>query len=98
MVKEDERQERKGDSRKTDAVLDRIEDGGVAVLLVGADGKTQVDIPVSLLPKGAADGDHLRISITLERHSRAAAEDRIKKLQDQLKEQSGTEDKKDFKL
>jgi hypothetical protein len=98
MAKEDERQELKGASRQTDAVIDRIEDGGVAVLLVGEGGKTQVDIPVSLLPKGASDGDHLRVTITIDRRSRAATEQRIAKLKDQLKQQSGTEDKKDFKL
>ncbi|HEY0320877.1 MAG TPA: DUF3006 domain-containing protein [Pyrinomonadaceae bacterium] len=98
MVKDDERQERKGNSKQTHAVIDRIEDGGVAALLVGEDEKTQMDIPVSLLPRGASDGDHLRITITVDRSSRDSAEDRIKKLQDQLKGQSGTEDKKDFKL
>lgn len=95
MVKDDERQ---GASKQAHAVIDRIEDGGVAVLLVGEDEKTKVEIPVSLLPEGATDGDHLRITIGLDRHSRAAAEDRIRQLQEQLKRQSGTDDKKDFKL
>lgn len=99
MAKEDGHQEeRKKDSRKTHAVIDRIEDDGVAVLLTGADSKTQVDVPVGLLPKGAGAGDHLVISVTLDRSSRAVAEDRIKKLQDELKQQSGAQDKKDFKL
>lgn len=98
MVKEEGQQERKKASRQTDAVIDRIEDNSMAVLLMGADGKTQVDVPVSLLPKGAGAGDHLRISITLDHSSRAATEDRIMKLQDELKQQSGTQDKKDFKL
>jgi hypothetical protein len=90
--------ERKEEARESRAVIDRIEDGGTAVILVGDDGKTQVDIPVSLLPEGAKDGDHLRIHISLDRASRSSADERIKKLQDELKAQSGTEDKKDFKL
>jgi hypothetical protein len=98
MAKEDEQQKLKGAYRQTDAVIDRIEDGGVAVLLIGDDGKTQIDIPVSLLPKGASDGDRLRLTVTIDRRSRASAEDRIRKLQDQLKQQSGTDEKKDFKL
>jgi hypothetical protein len=90
--------ERKEEGKDSHAVIDRIEDGRIAVLLVGEGGKTQVDVPVSLLPEGAADGDHLRIHISLDRPARASAEERIKKLQDELKTQSGTTDKKDFKL
>jgi autonomous glycyl radical cofactor GrcA len=80
------------------AVIDRIEDGGVAVLLVGDDEKTQIDLPVALLPEGVAGGDHLKITITQERSLREAAEARVKKLQDRLTESSGTQDQKDFKL
>ncbi|HEX8176576.1 MAG TPA: DUF3006 domain-containing protein [Pyrinomonadaceae bacterium] len=98
MAKEDDRQERKEASSQIRAVIDRIEDGDLAVLLIGEDGKTQIDVPVSLLPEGASDGDHLRISISLDRRSRADAEERIKRLQDELRKQGGTEDKKDFKL
>jgi hypothetical protein len=98
MNKEEKREERKEESKETRAVIDRIEDGGVAVLLVGEDGKTKVDVPVSLLPKGASDGDHLRITITADHASRSATEKSVKKLQDELKQQSDTEGKKDFKL
>ena len=98
VVKEDEREGRERESKQTRAVIDRIEDGGVAVLLVGEDGKTQVDIPVSLLPQGASDGDHLRITITADRASRSVAQKSVKKLQEELKQQSGTEGQKDFKL
>ena len=79
------------------AEIDRIEDGGVAVLMVG-DGKTQVDVPASLLPEGAAEGDHLRISITLDKESRDAASSRVKRLQDKLAARGGADDEKDFKL
>jgi hypothetical protein len=98
MVKDDKRKEHKGESKQTRAVIDRMEDGGMAVLMVGKDGKTQLDIPATLLPDGASDGDHLIIAISLDRTARVAAEDRIKKLQAELKGESGTEDKKDFKL
>jgi hypothetical protein len=80
------------------AVVDRIEDGGMAVLYLVDDKKVKIDLPTSLLPAGASDGDHLRISISIDKESSAAAADRIKKLQDQLSQQSGTQDKKDFKL
>jgi len=79
------------------AEIDRIEDGDVAVLMVG-DGKTQVNMPVSLLPEGASEGDHLRISITLDKESREAASARVKRLQDKLAAKGGAEDEKDFKL
>jgi hypothetical protein len=81
------------------AVIDRIEDGDVAVLLAGDDEKTKIDFPVSLLPAGAQDGDHLRITISRDEKSRAAAEDRVRGLLDRLDKRSGeTRGKKDFKL
>lgn len=80
------------------AVIDRMEDNGMAVVLLGDDEKQQIDLPVAFLPNGASDGDHLRISITLDKQARAAAEDNVKKLQDELTERSGTQDQKDFKL
>lgn len=99
MVKEEEDgQRRKDDSKQTHAVIDRIEDGGMAVLLVGEDGRTQVDVPVSLLPGGASGGDHLLLTIAIDSSSRTRARARIKGLQEELKQQSGAEDKKDFKL
>lgn len=98
MAKEDEDlREQKEASSQASAVIDRIEDGGLAVLLIGEDGKTQLDFPVSLLPRGAAEGDHLRISISLDRRSRTEAEERIRRMQDELRGRGGT-DEKDFKL
>jgi hypothetical protein len=85
-------------SRQLHAAIDRIEDNEIAVLLLGDDGKTQVDVPVALLPEGATDGDHLRITISLDKESRAAAVDRVKKLQDKLAQAGGAQDQKDFKL
>jgi len=85
-------------SRQIRAAIDQIEDGGMAVLSVGDDEKTKIDIPVSLLPEGASDGDHLRITISIDKESREASASRVKKLQDKLAQAGGAEDQKDFKL
>jgi hypothetical protein len=45
------------------AVVDRIEDGQRAVLLVGED-EVEVHVDVSLLPEGTREGDWLRIGLT----------------------------------
>lgn len=70
------------------AVIDRIEDNDWAVLVLGDDGKTEVDFPRALLPEGASDGDHLRLTVTLDKESRADAERKIKALQDELEQRS----------
>ena len=80
------------------AVIDRLEDNDLAVVLVGEDESAQVDWPVSLLPEGAQDGDHLRIMIELDEDSRRASEKRVKELRERLLKSSGAPDKKDFKL
>lgn len=85
-------------SRQIRAEIDRIEDNEMAVLVVGDDAKTQLDVPLSLLPEGAADGDHLRISISIDKESRADAASRVKKLQDKLAQKGGAQEQKDFKL
>ena len=85
-------------SRQFKAEIDRIEDDKMAVLIIGDEGKTQLDVPLALLPKGASDGDHLRITISIDRESRAAASERVKKLQDKLAQTGGAEEQKDFKL
>ena len=85
-------------SRQFNAEIDRIEDGKMAVLLVGDKGKTQLDVPVELLPEGASDGDHLRITVSIDRESRASAAERVKRLQDKLAKASGADEQKDFKL
>ena len=93
-----ETKEESNPSGQIRAVIDRIEDEGMAVIYLADDKKVKIDLPVSLLPAGASDGDHLRIHISIDKGSRAASADRIKKLQDQLSQQSGTQDQKDFKL
>ncbi len=91
-------QPKRATTKQTRAEIDRIEDGDMAVLIIGDDHKTQVDVPASLLPEGAADGDHLRISITLDKESREASSARVKRLQDKLAAKGGAEGEKDFKL
>jgi hypothetical protein len=97
MAERDE-QTKRGASRQIRAAIDRIEDNEMAVLSVGDDGKTQLDIPVALLPDGASDGDHLKITISLDKESKDEAASRIRKLQDKLAQAGGAEEQKDFKL
>lgn len=83
--------ERGGKSKRTRAVIDRIEDGGTAVVQVGDDASSLVELPAELLPDGAADGDHLLITVRLEGESRAAAVDRIRALQERLEKRGKQE-------
>ena len=87
----------KGKSKRTRAVIDRIEDGGTAVLLVG-DEETKVELHASLLPEGAGSGSHLIINVSLDEASRKEAEDRVKALQEKLEKRGGGEGQKSFKL
>jgi hypothetical protein len=91
-------QTKRAPSRQIRAVVDRVEDNEMAVLSVGDDGKIQLDVPLALLPKGASDGDHLRITFSLDKASRDEAEERVKKLQDKLAQTGGAAEQKDFKL
>lgn len=77
-------EERGGKTKRTRAVVDRVEDGGTAVLLVGDDEGVSIDVPASLLPAGAEGGSHLVITVKLDETSRASAEDRIRALQEKL--------------
>jgi len=78
-------------SRRTRGVIDRIEDGGMAVVFVGEDESVSIDVPASLLPEGAGDGDHLSITLSLEKESRDSAEERIKALQERLEKRGSSE-------
>lgn len=70
----------------------------MAVVRLGEDERHQIDLPLVYLPEDASDGDHLRITITLDRESRAAAEDEIRRLQDELEKRSSSKGQKNFKL
>jgi len=85
-------------SKRTRAVVDRIENSGTAVLYVGDDEETKVEVPVSLLPEGAEAGSHLVIAVSLDEGARKAAEDRVKALQEKLEKRGGAAEQKSFKL
>ena len=84
-------------SKRTRAVIDRIEDGGTAVLLAG-EGEVKVELPASLLPAGAEAGSHLLINVSLDEASRKEAEDRVKAMQEKLEKRGGGDGRKSFKL
>jgi hypothetical protein len=86
--------EKGGESKRTRAVIDRIEDGGVAVLLAGEEEVT-VELPAALLPEGAEGGSHLVITVALDEAAREEAEKRVKALQEKLEKRGG---QKHFKL
>ena len=104
----------RADELEVRAVVDRIEDGDIAVLMLDDEAKSQLDVPRKELPKDAnSDGDHLLLKFDADKESgerttlksikaapaaRAAAEDRVKKMQERLARMSGAGDKKDFKL
>ncbi len=85
-----------GKSKRTRAVIDRIEEGETAVLLAGEE-ELKVELPASLLPEGAESGSHLLINVALDEASRREAEESVKALQEKL-EKRGGEGRKDFKL
>jgi hypothetical protein len=87
-----------GRSRRTRAVVDRIEDGGTAVLYVGEDESLKVELPASLLPEGAESGSHLSINVSLDEASRRESEGRVKALQEKIEKRGGGGGRKDFKL
>jgi hypothetical protein len=89
---------RRSDEVELHAVVDRIEDGGMAVLALGDKESVTIDFPVTLLPEGVGGGDHLRLRISLDDASRGQAEDRTRALLDELQSRSKSTGKKDFKL
>ncbi|MET0648755.1 MAG: DUF3006 domain-containing protein [Pyrinomonadaceae bacterium] len=89
-------EEKQGKSKRTRAVVDRVEDGGTAVLLAGEE-ELKVELPAALLPEGADAGSHLVINVSLDEASRKEAEERVKSLQEKL-EKRGGEGQKSFKL
>ncbi len=93
-----ENTQKRAASAKVRGVIDRVEDGGMAVVLVGDNEETSIDVPLALLPEGAGDGDHLTITFTLNIESRAEADDRVKALQERLSKRSEAANKKDIKL
>ena len=89
--------EKSGKPKRTRAVIDRFEDGGTAVLLAGDD-EHKVELPASLLPRGAESGSHLVINISLDEAARREAEESVKALQEKLEKRGGGEGRQNFKL
>jgi DUF3006 family protein len=85
-------------SKRTRGVVDRVEDGGLAVVHLGDDESIRVELPASLLPTGAEEGSHLVITVALDEDSRKASEERVKALQEKLEKRGGGEEQKSFKL
>jgi predicted RNA-binding protein (virulence factor B family) len=77
-------------------VIDRIE-GDLAVLLISDNEELSLNVPRAYLPKGVKEGDHLEVSFTIDKQSRAEAERRAKELLDKLTKDSDPSQKK-FKL
>ncbi|MHB8859544.1 MAG: DUF3006 domain-containing protein [Thermoleophilia bacterium] len=67
--------------------LDRIE-GDSAVLLI--EGRESV-VPVSVLPRGAREGDHLQLAVIVDESARDKTASEISDLQRRLKLQDGQE-------
>ncbi|MER3426768.1 MAG: DUF3006 domain-containing protein [Pyrinomonas sp.] len=80
------------------AVVDRIEDGDWAVLLLGDDERGRADFPRAYLPAGSGEGTHLRIRIEIDEESQQRAEEETRRLLERLQQRSRSKGKKDFKL
>ncbi|HZI18678.1 MAG TPA: DUF3006 domain-containing protein [Pyrinomonadaceae bacterium] len=85
-------------TQQTRATVDRVEDGGWAVVLVGEDESFSVDLPLSMLPAGTEAGSRLVINVSLDADATREARDRVAELQDRLEKRSGTQGQKNFKL
>lgn len=110
---ETEKPKQSARTKKIPAVVDRVEDGDVAVVMLEDDTRAQLDLHVSHLPEEArADGDHLLLTFKIEADGqtrtlkkieaapqrRAAAEDRVRRMQDRLEKLSDKAGQKDFKV
>lgn len=69
------------------AVIDRIEDG-IAVLLMGDEGKIRVNFPLFLLPAGSKESDILSISIERDPQAAQQTKERVSGLIEKLKKKS----------
>ena len=97
MADEEGKGEKRARTKRTRGVIDRLEDGGLAVVRAGDDEGEELHLPASLLPEGAGDGDHLTITVALDEGARAK---RAASIQERLKRLGGdqTAGQKDFKL
>ena len=65
------------------AVIDRFEKS-YAVILVG-DNKVKIDLPITLLPKGATEGSLLKLNIELDQIATAKQKEKIEDKLNKLK-------------
>lgn len=65
------------------AVIDRFE-GSYAIVLFG-DREIEVDIPSDLLPKGAKEGDILKVNFDIDQSTTDAQREKIESLLHKLK-------------
>jgi DUF3006 family protein len=65
-------------------IIDRIE-GDLAVLVLYEDDRVRFNFPLRLLPEGACEGDHLRMTFAEDNASRESEKKRIGNLLDELK-------------
>ena len=77
-------------------MIDRIE-GEQAVLVAADDDSVSFDLPLAYLPDGVTAGDHLNADFSVDKESRAAAEQRARALLDDLTRNADPAKKK-FKL
>lgn len=76
------------------AVIDRIE-SKFAVLLMGEDGSTKVNMPMALLPAECREGDVLEVTFKRDENATHEAKDRSKSLMEKLKKKRPSEMIKD---
>jgi len=86
-------------TKKVRGVIDRIEDGAMAVVLLGDEEEHSIDVPLALLPEGASGGDQLSVTFRLDADSRRKTAARTEAMRARL-ERLGEANagKKDFKL
>ena len=72
------------------AVVDRIEDGRHAVLLVGPD-EVELVFDVALLPEGSREGDWLRVGLTADPERTAARRADVASRMERLRRERGSD-------
>lgn len=65
-------------------IVDRLE-GNLAVLVLSDDDRMKLNVPISCLPQGLREGDHLLMSFSEDQASRASEKKRVDDLLEGLK-------------
>ena len=68
-----------------DLTIDRIEEG-IAILIGREDGTVRLKIPAEHLPPGSKEGDILTMTLLRDPGATARARDRVRSLQERLRE------------